>query len=107
MGAATAHRLAAEGAKVVITDINADAAQATAAAIQERGLAAHCVVADITKAEEVERLVTETISHFGGVHILVNNAGFMRDRYLVKMTEEDWEVVIEVMLKGAFLATKP
>ncbi|MBS0473559.1 MAG: 3-oxoacyl-ACP reductase FabG [Proteobacteria bacterium] len=106
LGAATARRLAQEGAKVVITDINADLAQATAQALRDEGLAAHCVVGDITKAADVQRLVGETIASFGGVHILVNNAGSPRDKYLVKMSEEDWSFVMDVMLKGAFLAAK-
>lgn len=106
LGAATARRLAEEGAKVVITDINAELAQATAGALEADGLAVHCVVGDITKGADVQRLVEETVAHFGGVHILVNNAGAPRDKYLVKMSEDDWDFVMAVMLKGAFLATK-
>jgi 3-oxoacyl-[acyl-carrier protein] reductase len=106
LGAATARRLAQEGAKVVITDINAELAEATAKALRDEGLGAHCVVGDITQAADVQRLVDETVAHFGGVHILVNNAGAPRDKYLVKMSEDDWDFVITVMLKGAFLAAK-
>jgi 3-oxoacyl-[acyl-carrier protein] reductase len=106
LGAATARRLAEEGAKVVISDINAELAQATARALQADGLAAHCVVGDITQGADVQRLVDDTVAHFGGVHILVNNAGAPRDKYLVKMSEDDWDFVMAVMLKGAFLATK-
>lgn len=106
LGAATARKLATEGARVVITDILADQAEATAAALRAEGLQAHSIVADITKAADVQRLVDETIATFGGVHILVNNAGFPRDKYLVKMSEQDWDLVMEVMLKGAFLACK-
>lgn len=106
LGAATARHLAQEGVKVVITDILREQAEATAAALRADGLQAHCIVVDITKGGEVRRLVDETVAHFGGVHILVNNAGFPRDKYLVKMTEEDWDLVMEVMLKGAFLASK-
>ena len=106
LGAATARHLAQEGVKVVITDILREQAEATAAALRADGLQAHCIVADITKGADVQRLVDETVAHFGGVHILVNNAGFPRDKYLVKMTEEDWDLVMEVMLKGALLATK-
>lgn len=106
LGAATAQRLAQEGAKVVITDINGELAQATAERLRSEGLAAHCVVGDITQAADVERLVSETVTTFGGVHILVNNAGAPRDKYLVKMAEADWDLVMNVMLKGAFLATK-
>jgi len=106
IGAATARRLAQEGAKVVVNDIQAEVAEATAAALRQEGLQAHCIVADITQAAEVQRLVDETAAHFGGVHILVNNAGFPRDKYLVKMSEEDWDLVMNVMLKGAFLVTR-
>lgn len=106
LGAATARRLAEEGVQVVITDILREQAEATAAALRADGLRAHCIVADITQGPEVQRLVDETVAHFGGLHILVNNAGFPRDKYLVKMTEDDWDLVMEVMLKGAFLACK-
>jgi 3-oxoacyl-[acyl-carrier protein] reductase len=106
IGAATARRLAQEGAKVIVNDILAEHAEATAAALRKEGLQAHCIAADITKAAEVQRLVDETVAQFGGVHILVNNAGFPRDKYLVKMSEEDWDLVMNVMLKGAFLVTK-
>ncbi|MPV60002.1 beta-ketoacyl-ACP reductase [Burkholderia sp. HI2761] len=106
LGAATARRLAQEGASVVVTDINAELAQATTRALQDEGLAAHCIVGDITCAADVQRLVDETVAHFGGVHILVNNAGAPRDKYLVKMSEDDWDFVMNVMLKGAFLAAK-
>jgi 3-oxoacyl-[acyl-carrier protein] reductase len=106
LGAATARRLAQEGAKVVITDIMAERAQETTAALRAEGLTAHCVIGDITKAADVQRLVDETVATFGGVHVLVNNAGSPRDKYLVKMSEEDWDFVMNVMLKGAFLASK-
>ncbi len=106
LGAATARRLAEEGARVVITDIRCDEAEATAAALRTEGHDARCVIGDVTKSAEVQRLVDETVAAFGTVHVLVNNAGFPRDKYLVKMTEEDWDVVMAVMLKGAFLATR-
>lgn len=106
LGAATVRRLAQEGARVVVTDILREQAEATAAALRADGLQAHCVIADITKAADVQRLVDETVATFGGVHVLVNNAGMPRDKYLVKMTEEDWELVMNVMLKGAFLVTR-
>ncbi|RZL87682.1 MAG: glucose 1-dehydrogenase [Variovorax sp.] len=106
LGAATARRLALEGAKVVIADIMAERAQQTANELRAEGLAAHCVVGDITKSADVQRLIDETVATFGGVHVLVNNAGFPRDKYLVKMSEEDWDLVMGVMLKGAFLATR-
>jgi 3-oxoacyl-[acyl-carrier protein] reductase len=99
-------RLAEEGAKVVVTDIQRERAEDTAATLRAKGHAVHCVIGDITKAADVQRLVDETVAIFGGVHILVNNAGMPRDKYLVKMSEDDWDLVMNVMLKGAFLATK-
>ncbi|MFT3718584.1 SDR family NAD(P)-dependent oxidoreductase [Pseudorhodoferax sp.] len=106
LGAAMARKLAEEGARVVVTDIQRELAEATTAALKADGLQAHCVVADITKADQVQALVDEAVATFGGVHVLVNNAGFPRDKYLVKMSEADWDLVMEVMLKGAFLATR-
>lgn len=106
LGAATARRLAQEGVKVVITDVNAERARQTAAALRADGHAAHCIIADITKAAEVQRLVEETAATFGGIHILVNNAGFPRDNLIVNMSEDDWMLVMDVMLKGAYLASK-
>jgi len=106
LGAATARRLAQEGAKVVITDIQRERAEQTAAALRTDGFEALCVIGDITRQADVQRLVDETVQAFGAVHILVNNAGSPRDKYLVKMSEEDWDFVIDVMLKGAFLASK-
>ena len=106
LGTATARLLAEEGAKVVINDVQRELAQATTAALRADGFSAHCVIADITKADEVRRLVDETVATFGTVHILVNNAGFPRDKHLVKLSEEDWDLVVGVMLKGAFLLSK-
>jgi 3-oxoacyl-[acyl-carrier protein] reductase len=106
LGAATAQRLAAEGARVVVTDINREGAEASAAALRAQGFTAHCVTGDITRQEDVQRLVDETVATFGTVHILVNNAGFPRDSRITKMSEADWDLVVDVILKGSFLACK-
>jgi 3-oxoacyl-[acyl-carrier protein] reductase len=106
LGLATAKRLAAEGARVMIADINLEAAQASAAAMLSEGLSAHAVGVDITNSADAERLVAETIGTFGAVHILVNNAGVPRDKLIVKMSEEEWDIVIDVTLKGAFLVSR-
>jgi 3-oxoacyl-[acyl-carrier protein] reductase len=65
-----------------------------------------CIPGDITKSADVRELVENTVAAFGGIHVLVNNAGFPRDNYLGKMSEEDWDLVIEVALKGTFLTCK-
>jgi 3-oxoacyl-[acyl-carrier protein] reductase len=106
IGAAIARCLAQEGAQVVVNDIQQEQAENTAAALRARGLEARAVVADITQAAQVQRLVDETVAAYGSVGILVNNAGFTRDKYLVKMSEDDWDGVIDLMLKGAFLCSR-
>lgn len=106
IGAATARALAEEGVKVVVTDINPQTMASTAQALERDGFAVHGVVADVTVAADVERLVKETVEHFGGLHILVNNAGFPKDNYLTKMPEDDWDLVTGVVMKGAYLCCK-
>lgn len=106
LGAATAKRLAEEGAKVIVTDILSDLAEATAASLRDAGLAAHCIIADVTNPTDVQALVEQTVATYGGLHILVNNAGFPRDGFLTKMSEEDWDLVLKVILKGSFLTCK-
>ncbi len=106
IGAETARALAEEGARVVITDIDGAVADATCAALQRDGLQAIAVEADVTRSADVERLVQAAQDAFGGVHILVNNAGFARDARIVKLTEADWDAVVDTILKGAFLCSK-
>ncbi len=106
LGAATAHKLASEGCRIIVTDIVAERVEQTTNTLKQAGFEAHGIVADITKASEVKRLVDEAIATFGSIDIEVNNAGSPRDKYLVKMAEDDWDFVIDVMLKGAFLVTR-
>ncbi|MFE2938148.1 3-oxoacyl-ACP reductase FabG [Streptomyces sp. NPDC059255] len=106
LGAATALRLAREGAAVVVTDIDEEGARATAAAITALGHRAVAVRADITSGPDVDTLVAAANDAFGPVHILVNNAGFPRDTFLTRMTDAEWDSVIEVILKGSFLVTR-
>lgn len=106
IGAATARALAEEGVRVVVTDIDPSTTAATVRALKEEGFEVHGVVADVTSAADVQRLVAETVACFGGLHVLVNNAGFPKDSYLTKMPEADWDLVTGVILKGAFLCSK-
>lgn len=106
IGRAAAEALAAEGAHVVITDIDAQVASSTAEAIASAGFSAISVAADVCDSSAVEHLVAQAIEHFGKVDILVNNAGFTRDKYLTKMPEADWDAVVNTILKGAYLCTK-
>jgi 3-oxoacyl-[acyl-carrier protein] reductase len=106
IGRAAAQALAVEGVHVVITDIDAQAAEATAQDLVGKGLSAMAVAADVCDADAVEHLAASAIQRFGKVDILVNNAGFTRDKYLTKMPESDWDAVVDTILKGAYLCTK-
>lgn len=94
IGAATARRLASEGAHVVCADLNLAGAQATAAEV-----AGVAVEHDVADRGSWERLVAEV----GGVDVLINNAGVTRDRSLLKMTDDEWQTVIDIHLKGMWL----
>jgi 3-oxoacyl-[acyl-carrier protein] reductase len=106
IGAAIAHRLAAGGARVAVLDLNADAAHATAEQITAAGGSAIGLGADVSSSEQVEAAVDRVVAEFGGLQILVNNAGVLRDNLLFKMSEDDWDLVMNVHLKGAFLCTR-
>ncbi|KQX68585.1 3-oxoacyl-ACP reductase FabG [Angustibacter sp. Root456] len=107
IGAATARRLAAEGARVAILDLEEQAAAATAEAIAaETGTAALGVGADVRDADAVEAAIQRVVTELGGLHVLVNNAGVTRDNLLFKLTEDDWDTVLGIHLKGAFLLSR-
>ena len=106
IGAAVAARLAAGGAKVAVVDLNADSAAATAASIAETGAQALGLSADVSQRDQVEAAISEVVARFGALHILVNNAGVLRDNLLFKMSDDDWSTVMNVHLRGAFLASQ-
>jgi 3-oxoacyl-[acyl-carrier protein] reductase len=106
IGAAVAKRLAAGGAAVGVLDLQQEAAQAVADEITKDGGKAIGVGADVSKRDQVEAAVEQVASEFGGLHILVNNAGVIRDNLLFKMTDDDWTLVMDVHLRGAFLCSQ-
>ena len=106
IGAAIAVRLAEEGAQVTVADMNLDAAQGVVSAIRDAGGTAMAVRVNVAEAVAVQEMVAATVDAFGGVGILVNNAGLARDGRITKMEESDWDLVLDVGLKGAFLCTK-
>ncbi len=106
IGQAIAEELARQGAKVVISGRNGERARQVAAAIQEAGGEAIAVQADVSHMEDAQRLVKETLDRWGRIDILVNNAGITRDNLLLRMSEEEWDTVLQVNLKGAFNCTK-
>jgi 3-oxoacyl-[acyl-carrier protein] reductase len=105
IGAGTAKRFADEGAAVAVLDINEEQAAETAAGLGDarKALGIGC---NVTDAASVEAAVGRVLDELGGLHILVNNAGITRDNLLFKLTEEDWDAVMGVHLKGAFLMSK-
>jgi 3-oxoacyl-[acyl-carrier protein] reductase len=106
IGAAITERLTAEGANVVVCDINLDAAEAHAAKLRASGAKAVAIKANVTVEADVAAMVEKTVADFGGVDILVNNAGLTRDMRITKMTEADWDIVVDVILKGSFFCTR-
>ncbi len=106
IGAAIAQRLASDGMAVAVVDLDGATAQATAAKITEAGGRAVAVTADVTDAAGVEAAVQKVVEELGPPTVLVNNAGVIRDNLLFKMTEDDWDTVMAVHLKGAFLFTR-
>lgn len=102
IGAETARFLANEGAAVVISDLDGDGAATLAHTIQSGGGKAIGVRCDVRNADQVRAMVGAGKDAFGGIDVLVNNAGLVKDRSLLKMDEADWDLVIDVTLKGAF-----
>jgi len=106
IGACVADTLAREGAAVVVADRDLEGAKAVAQKICDEGGSVIALRVDVTDQESVQAMVEQASAQLGNVHILVNNAGFTRDMHLVKMPEQAWDSVIDVVLKGAFLCTK-
>src|SRR5579885_3245229 len=106
IGAAAARTLAAQGAAVAIADMDAGPAEETAAVIRAAGGKALAIPLDVTRGEQVEAAVARTVSEFGKLDILVACAGITRDNLLFKMTDDDWNSVIDTHLKGSFLAAR-
>jgi 3-oxoacyl-[acyl-carrier protein] reductase len=105
IGFGVATRFAQEGASVAIVDLDESAAAEAAGRLP--GEVAHLGVgANVGRSEDVEAAVARVVEELGGIHILMNNAGITRDNLLFKMTEDDWDLVMNVHLKGAFLMSK-
>jgi 3-oxoacyl-[acyl-carrier protein] reductase len=106
IGAATAKRLASDGAAVAVIDLReADTAE-TVDAINNAGGEAIGIGCDVAVTEQVEAAFERTLAELGGLDILVNNAGVIRDNMLFKMTDDDWDTVMGVHLRGAFLCSR-
>jgi 3-oxoacyl-[acyl-carrier protein] reductase len=106
IGQAIAVRLASAGADVALCDLDKDWLAETAGQVKGLGRRAECFSVDVGKGEAVQGVVEEIEKAFGRVDILVNNAGITKDMFLMRMSEADWDAVLTVNLKGAFLFTK-
>jgi 3-oxoacyl-[acyl-carrier protein] reductase len=106
IGAAICRCLGAEGAITIVADIDAGKAQDQAAILGSQGITALAVATNVVDTESVNALTLKAAEAFGRIDILVNNAGFQRDKRIVNMTESDWDAVVDVVLKGAFLCSK-
>ncbi|OQX00747.1 hypothetical protein BWK69_00850 [Candidatus Parcubacteria bacterium A4] len=105
IGKAIAQKFASQGAKVALNDI-AFAEENLKKLVEELGNGAKYFLADISKMEEVEKMAQDIQKEFGGLNVLVNNAGITKDRTLAKMTTEEWQKVIDVNLTGVFNCSK-
>jgi len=103
IGEGIAKKLSAEGAKVIVSDINEDNAKKVAQAIGENAIGVKC---DISNKSEVDNLIKQATEKFGKLDIMVNNAGIYPFKAFAEMTEEDWQKVQDVNLKGTFLTTQ-
>ncbi|MDF2839958.1 MAG: fabG [Clostridia bacterium] len=107
IGKSIAMTLAAAGANIVINYTRSSKeAEEVVEEAKKLGVSALAVKADVSKNDEIENLVKEVLNHFDSIDILVNNAGITRDNLLIRMSEEDFQAVIDINLKGAFICTK-
>ena len=106
IGEAIARRLASEGAAIAVCDVMLDNAQQVATSLGKSGTKTSAYAVNVTDSKQVKEVCDKIIADFGRVDILVNNAGITRDGLLLRMSDEDWDAVLGVNLKGAFLFTR-
>jgi 3-oxoacyl-[acyl-carrier protein] reductase len=106
IGLAIAEAFLSAGARVMVADIAEDQAVAAAAPLMEAGFEVATCACDVSRDDDHQRLVDATMQRFGAVDILVNNAGVTRDGYISRMSEDDFDLVLDVCLKGAWLGTR-
>jgi 3-oxoacyl-[acyl-carrier protein] reductase len=106
IGREIAFALATDGADVAICDVNLEAAQKTAAEIEGKGKKSLAIKANVASSADVAAMIEQVVEKLGRIDILVNNAGITRDGLILRMKDEDWDLVLSINLKGAFLCTK-
>lgn len=107
IGRAIAEVLMREGARVVISDINEELTKQTADELKKEGGQVLGVACNVTNSESIDKMVNEVVSQWGRVDILVNNAGITRDNLFMRMSDDEWQAVIDTNLTSAFKVTKP
>jgi len=106
IGKAIAMKLAKKGLNIVVSDIMYDEAKQTARELEDFGIKAIAIKTDVSKVEDVENLIRITVNELGSVDFLINNAGITRDNLTLRMSEQEWDMVIDINLKGTFLCSK-
>ena len=106
MGRAVAERLAAAGAIVSVNDVDPDSADRTVSVLQKGGAEAVAVPGSVTSTQQVSDMLELTLSRFGRVHILINNAGVLRPTKVIDIEEDEWDFVVDVNLKGTYLCSR-
>jgi 3-oxoacyl-[acyl-carrier protein] reductase len=106
IGAGTGLRLAEDGAQVILADIDLEGCEQVVAQIEQAGSHAIAVACNVADHDAVEAAIAQGVDRFGRLDILVNNAGVLRDNLLFKMSDDDWDMVMNVHLKGTFLCSR-
>jgi 3-oxoacyl-[acyl-carrier protein] reductase len=106
IGQAIAKKLAVEGCDVALCDLKAEWLAETVGLVEAAGRKVKCFEVDVSQAAAVDAAVSGVVEAFGKVDILVNNAGITKDTLMIRMSEQDWDAVLSVNLKGTFLFTK-
>jgi len=106
IGKAISYFLGKRGVNIVIVDLNLEEAEATTVYLKDKGIKAIAIKCDVSSSEDVKEMFKQVKNQFGDINILVNNAGITKDTLLLRMKEQDWDTVINVNLKSAFLCCK-
>ncbi len=106
IGKVIAHNLAEQGADIVISDVSVEESEKTVQEIKSLNRKSIFVQCDVSNSEDVNNLISKTVSEFSRIDILVNNAGITKDTLMIRMKDDDWEKVLDVNLKGSFLCSR-
>lgn len=106
IGKAIALELAKSNINIVVSDILEEAGNSTVKEIEQLGVRSIFVKADVSKSDDAENLITKSVEAFGQLDVLVNNAGITRDNLSIRMSEQDWDLVLDINLKGTFLCSQ-